>query len=299
MAIGAVTVPTYTTNTVADHAHILRDSGARAAIASTARLAGACGRPPGRGRPGPAGLPGGGRPRRRTSWAGLTADPRRPGHAGGGGRSRSRRGGSPASSTPPAPAAAPKGVMLPHRAMLANRAGVLPLIRAARPRRRRLLPLLPAALARLRAHGGRLPAALLRDRGGLLPRRRPPGRRVHRDRAALVTAVPRLFEVLRARILAGLEKEKPCQAEAVRPRAGARPAAHGRPAAGPPGAAAGRRAGPAGPRQGPRPLRGQVSWRIVSGGARLDPDLSGFFLALGHERAAGLRPDRGRPGHLA
>ncbi|MDB5379949.1 MAG: long-chain fatty acid--CoA ligase, partial [Rubritepida sp.] len=30
MAIGAVSVPTYTTNTVADHAHILRDSGARA-----------------------------------------------------------------------------------------------------------------------------------------------------------------------------------------------------------------------------------------------------------------------------
>ena len=39
MAIGAVTVPTYTTNTVADHAHILRDSGARAAIVSTAALA--------------------------------------------------------------------------------------------------------------------------------------------------------------------------------------------------------------------------------------------------------------------
>jgi long-chain acyl-CoA synthetase len=40
MAIGAVSVPTYTTNTVADHAHILRDSGARAVIASTAALAG-------------------------------------------------------------------------------------------------------------------------------------------------------------------------------------------------------------------------------------------------------------------
>ncbi|MFC7688351.1 AMP-binding protein [Paeniroseomonas aquatica] len=39
MAIGAVTVPTYTTNTVADHRHILADSGARIAIASTAALA--------------------------------------------------------------------------------------------------------------------------------------------------------------------------------------------------------------------------------------------------------------------
>ena len=36
MAIRAIPVPTYTTNTVADHAHVLRDSGARAAIAGNA-----------------------------------------------------------------------------------------------------------------------------------------------------------------------------------------------------------------------------------------------------------------------
>jgi long-chain acyl-CoA synthetase len=39
MAAGAITVPTYTTNTERDHAHILRDSGARGAIVSTAKLA--------------------------------------------------------------------------------------------------------------------------------------------------------------------------------------------------------------------------------------------------------------------
>jgi long-chain acyl-CoA synthetase len=39
MAAGAVTVPTYTTNTTRDHAHILTDSGARAVIVSTAKLA--------------------------------------------------------------------------------------------------------------------------------------------------------------------------------------------------------------------------------------------------------------------
>src|ERR1700753_4127410 len=38
MALRAVPVPTYTTNTVADHAHILRDSGARTAIVSTPAL---------------------------------------------------------------------------------------------------------------------------------------------------------------------------------------------------------------------------------------------------------------------
>jgi long-chain acyl-CoA synthetase len=39
MAAGAVTVPTYTTNTERDHVHILENSGARAAIVSNARLA--------------------------------------------------------------------------------------------------------------------------------------------------------------------------------------------------------------------------------------------------------------------
>jgi long-chain acyl-CoA synthetase len=38
MAAGCVTVPTYTTNTERDHQHILDDSGSRAAIVSTAKL---------------------------------------------------------------------------------------------------------------------------------------------------------------------------------------------------------------------------------------------------------------------
>jgi long-chain acyl-CoA synthetase len=39
MAAGCVSVPTYTTNTERDHQHIIDDSGARAAIVSTAKLA--------------------------------------------------------------------------------------------------------------------------------------------------------------------------------------------------------------------------------------------------------------------
>ncbi|MGH6718349.1 MAG: AMP-dependent synthetase/ligase [Alphaproteobacteria bacterium] len=39
MAAGALTVPSYTTNTAADHRHVLADSGARAVIVSSARLA--------------------------------------------------------------------------------------------------------------------------------------------------------------------------------------------------------------------------------------------------------------------
>ena len=39
MAAGGITVPTYTTNTERDHGHILQDSGAKAVIVSTAKLA--------------------------------------------------------------------------------------------------------------------------------------------------------------------------------------------------------------------------------------------------------------------
>jgi long-chain acyl-CoA synthetase len=39
LSIGAILVPAYTTNTVDDHAHILMDSGAKAALVSTNRLA--------------------------------------------------------------------------------------------------------------------------------------------------------------------------------------------------------------------------------------------------------------------
>jgi long-chain acyl-CoA synthetase len=39
MSIGAISVPAYVTNTVADHAHILKDSGAKGAIVSQRRLA--------------------------------------------------------------------------------------------------------------------------------------------------------------------------------------------------------------------------------------------------------------------
>src|SRR5262245_58482413 len=38
MAAGCVTVPTYTTNTVRDHSHILENSGARAVIVSNQKL---------------------------------------------------------------------------------------------------------------------------------------------------------------------------------------------------------------------------------------------------------------------
>ena len=64
MAIRAVPVPAYTTNTVEDHAHILRDSGARAASRPPRRW------PPGCARPGD-------RPAAWTCWSGAPSMARR------------------------------------------------------------------------------------------------------------------------------------------------------------------------------------------------------------------------------
>ena len=118
MAIRAVPVPAYTTNTVADHAHILRDSGARVAVVSTAALAGRV------ALAGPLDLlvtmepfsyPG----LTVAPWSALVADQRDPGDVAA----------EAAMIAPDALACliytsgtggAPKGVMLPHRAILSN-----------------------------------------------------------------------------------------------------------------------------------------------------------------------------------
>lgn len=99
-------------------------------------------------------------------------------------------------------------------------------------------------------------------------------------RPAVVTAVPRLFEVLRARILAGVEKEGGLKEKLFH-----RALSLGlRRMDGPPlgllellqDAVLDRLV-----RQKVRQRFGGRLQAMVSGGARLDPDLSGFFLALG------------------
>lgn len=276
MAIGAVSVPTYTTNTAADHAHILRDSGARAAIVSTAKLARAV-----REAAGADGLdllvqmePGEGVP-----WSELLATPADlpmlvaevdhipPGRlacliytSGTGG--------------------APKGVMLPHRAMLANRHGIAGFIEKLKlPEDSCYLSFLPLSHAYEHTVGNFLLPSfgmeVVYSRGA-----EKLAAELQSIQPAIVTAVPRLFEVLRARILAGLEKEKPL-ARKLFDRA----------------LALGLRRMD-GPKLGlldrvqdavlDRLVRNKMRERfggkvaaLVSGGARLDPGLSGFFIALG------------------
>jgi long-chain acyl-CoA synthetase len=282
MAIGAVTVPAYTTHLPADHAHLLRDSGARAAIVSSAALAkrvldGAALAggidllvaieamdPPAEGP-------------RLVPWAALEATQ---------GDIQLLR--AEVAEIPPGRLACliytsgtgglPKGVMLPHRAMLSNREGVAALADRLQFDGHCYLSFLPLSHSYEHTVGG----FLLPSLGMEVVYSRGADRiaaELQEIRPAVITAVPRLFEVLRARLLAGVEKEggwkeklfhrtveiglrkldgrlglvdlllDPVLDRLVRQKVRAR-------------------------------FGGQLQ-AMVSGGARLDPDLSGFFMALG------------------
>lgn len=283
MAIGAVTVPTYVTNTIGDHAHILGDSGARTAIVSTAalaeRIAAAAERTGGLdlliGMEGtPAAPPGG----RGLSYAELEAAPGDLGRltaeaaAIPGGRLAcliytSGTGGSP------------KGVMLPHRALLANREGVRPLIERLDVDGKPYLSFLPMSHSYEHTVGG----FLLPSFGMEVVYSRGAERlaaEMAEFRPAIITAVPRLFEVLRGRITAQVEKDGGLKKTLFE-----RAMALGlRRLDGPPLGLFERLQD----RVLDRLVRDKVRARfgggiqaLVSGGARLDPELSGFFLALG------------------
>jgi long-chain acyl-CoA synthetase len=282
MAIGAVSVPTYTTNTVADHAHILRDSGARAAIVSSPKLAHAVAEAAGLG-----GLdllvtldpPKGEEAGDVIAWAALAATP--PDLA---------MLVAEVEHIPPGRLAcliytsgtggAPKGVMLPHRAMLANRHGVTDFIRKLNlPQDACYLSFLPLSHAYEHTVGNFLLPSfgieVVYSRGaeklaGELQQIRP----------AVVTAVPRLFEVLRAKMLAGLEKESAFRRRLFEAalRLGLRRLD------GPPLNLWEQAQDAALERLVRAKFRARFGGQLrafVSGGARLDPGLSGFFIALG------------------
>ncbi|TCZ65572.1 long-chain fatty acid--CoA ligase [Roseicella aquatilis] len=280
MAIGAVTVPTYVTNTVADHAHILRDSGARAAIVSTAALArrvaqaaeavggldlllcldGA-----------PEGLPGHG-------WAEALAEPADPAMLMAeaeqipAGRLACLIYTSGTGGTP-------RGVMLPHRAMLANREGVRGLIERLGVEGEPYLSFLPLSHSYEHTVG----CFLLPSMGMEVVYSRGADRlaaEFQEIRPAIVTAVPRLFEVLHNRMVAQVEKEG-----GLKKRLFDLALAQGlRRMDGPPLSLAGRLLDPVLDRLVRDKVRARFGGRLkalVSGGARLDPESSGFFIALG------------------
>jgi long-chain acyl-CoA synthetase len=284
MALRAVPVPTYTTNTVADHAHILRDSGARAAIVSTADLAGAL-REAGRlagglqllvvmdGTPEPeGGWPG------LMHWASLVADPTPPDDIA-----------LEAASIPGAALAcliytsgtggAPKGVMLPHRSILSNCRGASELMRPLRLQDEVYLSYLPASHSYEHTVGmfflPSIGTEIVYCRGV---------EHLAADmltvRPTILTAVPRVLEVIRNRILAQVARQPGWQQALFRQALdiGLR-------------RIEGRRLtfserllDPLLDRLVRAKVRARFGGRLkaaMSGGARLEPEVGRFFLALG------------------
>jgi long-chain acyl-CoA synthetase len=275
MAIGAVTVPTYTTNTVADHAHILQDSGARAVICGTAPLARRLAQAAENGidllvcmEPAPG----------AQDWALAEA------FAGDLPMLMAEAEHIPAGRLAcliytSGTGGAPRGVMLPHRAMLANRAGVAGLVARLGVAGEPYLSFLPLSHAYEHTVG----CFLLPSMGMEVVYSRGADRLAAEFveiQPAIVTAVPRLFEVLRARMLAQLAKDQPWK-RALFERA----LAYGlRRMDGPPLNLAERALDAALDKLVRDKVRARFGGRLaalVSGGARLDPDLSGFFIALG------------------
>jgi long-chain acyl-CoA synthetase len=211
MAIGAVPVPTYTTNTVADHSHILRDSGARAAIVSTPALAHVL-REAGR-------LAGGldllvvldspaeavdGAPR-LIPWHEMVADALPPDDIA-----------LEAASIPGTALAcliytsgtggAPKGVMLPHRSILSNCRGAFELLLPLRLKDEVYLSYLPASHSYEHTVGlfflPSIGTEIVYCRGV---------EHLAADmltvRPTILTAVPRVLEVIRSRILTQVARQ--------------------------------------------------------------------------------------------
>lgn len=273
LAMRAVPVPVYTTYTVDDHAHVLRDSGARVAVVSNAVLAerfhAAADRAGGLDLLVVMDSP---------AWAAMLADTAPPTDIA-----------LEASTIPPTALAcliytsgtggAPKGVMLPHRAMLANREGVRGLIERLGVEGEPYLSFLPLSHSYEHTVG----CFLLPSMGMEVVYSRGADRlaaEFQEIRPAIVTAVPRLFEVLHNRMVAQVEKEG-----GLKKRLFDLALSQGlRKMDGPPLSPGERLIDPILDRLVRDKVRARFGGRLkalVSGGARLDPELSGFFIALG------------------
>lgn len=281
MAIRAVPVPAYVTNTVEDHAHLLRDSGARCAIVSTPGLADRVRR----AAAGHGGLdmlvvmdaPRDAQPP-VVPWRALVADHRPPTDIA-----------AEAALIPPTAMAciiytsgtggAPRGVMLPHRCMLSNCAGAFELVRPLHLKDETYLSYLPLAHAYEHTVGqfflASIGSEIVYSRGvehlaaDLLS-----------VRPTVLTAVPRVLDVIRGRILGQVARETPLRQRLFHAavRLGEKKAEGGR-------------LNPLERLQDAvldRLVRAKVRARFggrlvaaISGGARLEPAVGRFFLAMG------------------
>jgi long-chain acyl-CoA synthetase len=273
MAIRAVPVPVYTTNTIDDHAHILRDCGARAVIVGSAamaeRFAEAAARASGLDlvvtMDGP-------------DWRAMTAAQAPPDDIA-----------AEAEQIPPGALAcliytsgtggAPKGVMLPHRAILSNCAGAFELVRPLRLKDETYLSYLPLSHSYEHTVG----QFFLLSIGTEIAYARGV-EHLAADmltvRPTILTAVPRVLEVIRARVLAQVERQTP-----FKRRLFERALAIGlRRLDRAPLSILDRLLDPILDRLVRAKVRARFGGRLIaamSGGARLEPDVGRFFLALG------------------
>jgi long-chain acyl-CoA synthetase len=288
MALGAVPVPTYVTNTVADFAHILRDSGARAVILSSPALAGAL-HEAGRLAGGldllvvidgsPDALPDSatGSPQ-HVHWNALVADTVPPDDIA-----------SEAAAIPSGTLAcliytsgtggAPKGVMLPHRSILSNCRGAFELMRPLRLNNEIYLSYLPSSHSYEHTVGlfflPSIGTEIVYCRGvehlaaDLLA-----------VRPTIMTTVPRVLEVIRTRVLTQLARQAPWRQALF----GKAMQLGLRRVDGKPLSMSEHLLDPALDRLVRAKVRARFGGRlkaVMSGGARLEPEVGRFFLALG------------------
>ncbi len=283
LALRAVPVPTYVTNTVDDHAHVLRDCGATAAICSTRALAekvAAAGRLDLLVTLDGSVVPG----MRCLAWETLSR------HEAPFDDIAAQATEIPAGSLAcliytSGTGGVPKGVMLSHRAILSNCRGAVDLARALGLDREVYLSFLPLS------HGYEHTAGqfFMLSMGYEVVYARGI-EHLSADlltvQPTILTIVPRILEVIRGRILAQVAREKPWRQRLFHAAIaiGAR-------------RMEGTRLGPGAWLADPllevlvrRKLRARFGGRFfaaMSGGARLDPEVWRFFLGMGIELLQG------------
>ena len=273
MAIRAVPVPTYATNTIADHAHILRDSGARAVIASSGLLA---------DRMRAAGEAAGGLDllleMGSDNWNTMLADTSPPDDVI-----------RDAELIPPTAMAcliytsgtggAPRGVMLPHRCVLSNCRGAFELVRPLRLKDEIYLSYLPLSHSYEHTVGNfffaSLGSEIVYSRGA-----EHLAADMQQIRPTILTAVPRVLEIIRGRVMTQVTRQAAWKQLLF---ARAMEVGYKR-LDGIPLSLFERLIDPILDHLVRAKVRDRFGGRLkaaVSGGARLEPDVGRFFLALG------------------
>lgn len=273
MAIRAVPVPAYTTNMVEDHTHILLDSGARVAIVSAGPIAD-------RVRAGGAGLGGldlvleiG-----SAEWAGMLADEAPPSDIA-----------AEAALIPPGAMACliytsgtggvPRGVMLPHRCILSNCRGAIALTRPLGLKDEIYLSYLPLSHSYEHTVGNfffaSLGSEIVYSRGV-----EHLASDMQTIRPTILTAVPRVLEVIRARVLAQVARQPGWKQQLFEMAL----AIGNKRQDGVPLTLAERLMDPVLDRLVRAKIMARFGGRLkaaVSGGARLEPEVGRFFLSIG------------------